>query len=217
MKSNDVKSVLNVGGNDKSIALPAHFNGWEHLLLDIDPTTDADIICDARNLADHDADQFDAIYCSHNLEHYYRHDVKRVLAGFLHVLKPEGFAHIRVPDIGLLMKRVVQDNLDIEDMVYRSPAGPIHVFDVLYGWQKKIEMSGTDFFAHKIGFSERSLVRTLRASGFKWVYHRSKSLEAEAFAFENQPTEEIRLLLGLPVEEPAPKGPAPTGLEPAAS
>jgi predicted SAM-dependent methyltransferase len=39
------------------------------------------------------------VYCSHNLEHYYHHEVPRVLAGSLHVLKPHGFAEIRVPDV----------------------------------------------------------------------------------------------------------------------
>src|SRR6266446_7887238 len=47
------------------------------------------------------ASQFDAVYCSHNLEHYYRHDGATVLRGFLHVLKPDGFAEIKVPDAAL--------------------------------------------------------------------------------------------------------------------
>lgn len=32
-----MKRVLNVGGNDKSIALPPQYAGFEHLLLDIQP------------------------------------------------------------------------------------------------------------------------------------------------------------------------------------
>src|SRR5262249_57181696 len=88
--------------------------------------------CDAGELADPlDGGQSDAVYCSHNLEHYYRHDVPRVLAGFLHVLKDSGFAHIRVPDIAEVMKVSVERGLDIDDVLYQSAAGPIMVVDVL--------------------------------------------------------------------------------------
>ncbi|MBI5908492.1 MAG: hypothetical protein HY848_00825 [Betaproteobacteria bacterium] len=71
--------VLNVGGGGKSVALPPHFQGWEQLLLDIDPRVGADLVCDARALRESAAaNSFDAIYCSHNLEHYYPHDVDKV-------------------------------------------------------------------------------------------------------------------------------------------
>ena len=39
--------VLNVGGNSKAIALPPIFDGYEHLLLDIDPP--ASLICCAMH------------------------------------------------------------------------------------------------------------------------------------------------------------------------
>jgi len=84
--------VLNVGGNNKSIPLPPYFKDFEHLLLDIDPRGKPDVVADARELDKLEAKQFDAIYCSHNLEHYYRHDVMKVLKGFHHVLKDQGFA-----------------------------------------------------------------------------------------------------------------------------
>jgi hypothetical protein len=40
--------VLNVGGNTKLIPIPKHYDGWDHLLLDIDPTGKPDVLCDAR-------------------------------------------------------------------------------------------------------------------------------------------------------------------------
>ena len=104
--------VLNVGGNSKAIALPPIFDGYEHLLLDIDPTGKPDLLCDARELTSTPAAQYDAVYCSHNLEHYFRHDVPRVLAGFIHVLKPQGFAFIRVPDIQEVMRIAVERRLE---------------------------------------------------------------------------------------------------------
>ena len=72
--------VLNVGGASKTIPIPPHYAGWEHLLLDIDPRGEPDIVCDARELTSLPPAQFDAVYCSHNLEHYYRYDGRRVRA-----------------------------------------------------------------------------------------------------------------------------------------
>jgi predicted SAM-dependent methyltransferase len=106
-----MKKVLNVGGNSKAIPLPPQYAEYEHLLLDIDPKWNPDIVCDARALASLENKQFDAIYCSHNLEHYYRHDVQKVLAGFLHILKDDGFVQIRVPDIQAVMQAVIEKNL----------------------------------------------------------------------------------------------------------
>src|SRR4051812_22159143 len=134
-----VRHVLNVGGNNRAIPLPPQYCGWEQVVLDIDPRGEPDIVCDARELTALPAHLYHAVYCSHNLEHYPHHDVPKVLTGFLHVLKPGGFAHIRVPDIGELMRTVVEKALDIEDVLYESPAVPISVRDVIYGYGAKIE------------------------------------------------------------------------------
>ena len=82
-----MKKVINIGGNNKDIALPPWYEGWEHVLLDIDASANPDIVCDARELSSLPGASYDSVYCSHNLEHYYRHDVKKVLAGFAHILK----------------------------------------------------------------------------------------------------------------------------------
>lgn len=190
-------TVLNVGGNSKNIPIPDYFSGWRHLLLDIDPRGNPDIVCDARLLAELPPAQFNAIYCSHNLEHYFQHDVTRVLAGFHHVLKDDGFADIRVPDMGELIKRVAEQKIDIDDFLYNSPAGPIHVIDVIYGLRREIEESGNDFFAHKTGFTEKSLIARLHASGFCTVYASASDLEIRAIAFKDRPTEFAVELLGL--------------------
>ena len=137
-----MKKVLNVGGGSKSIALPPQYAAFEHLLLDIDPKGQPDIVCDARQLSGLPAAQFDAVYCSHNLEHYYRHDVPRVLAGILHVMKDGGFVQIRVPDLTELMRVTVSQGLDVDDVLYTSPAGPVMILDVLYGHSPTIERSG---------------------------------------------------------------------------
>ncbi|MBL0231532.1 MAG: methyltransferase domain-containing protein [Moraxellaceae bacterium] len=182
------KKVLNVGGNSKDIALPDIYQGWEQVWLDIDPTVNPDVLCDARELINLPANTYNAIYCSHNLEHYYRHDVKKVLAGFYHVLKKDGFAHIRVPDMGAVMRAFVENDMDINDVLYESPAGPITIQDVMYGWGKEIEGSGNDFFAHKTGFTEVSLIATLIDADFYQVYTGAANLEIAAFAFKDEPS-----------------------------
>jgi SAM-dependent methyltransferase len=193
----DTPCVLNVGGGSKNIQIPAHYNGWRHLLLDIDPRGGADLVCDARELLSQPSSLFDAVYCSHNLEHYYRHDAVRVLRGFLHVLKPDGFAEIRVPDIRLVMRAMLEQALDIDDVLYQSGVGPILVRDVIYGWHVEIERTGQDFYAHKTGFTSRSLHAILEHAGFAQVVSVPAIgvYEARAFAFKRAPTEAQRALL----------------------
>lgn len=178
-----VRAVLNVGGNSKEIAIPKRYAGWTHHLLDIDPTGRPDVLCDARELTTLEKGAYDAIYCSHNLEHFYFHDVPKVLAGFLHVLKPDGFAEIRVPDLGKLFETVVANKLDVTDTVYVSKAGPIAVLDMIYGFRRKIETSGVDFFAHKTGFTVSSLKKALGAAGFVSVLTRQVNHEIRCIAF----------------------------------
>lgn len=184
------RKVLNVGGNNKMIPIPPEYDGWEHVLLDIDPKGGADVVCDARNLRDLPKADYDSVYCSHNLEHYYRHDVRKVLAGFLHVLKDDGFAYIRVPDMGELMRTVIQRGLDIDDFLYQSPSGPITVCDVIYGWGEEIEKSGHDYYAHKTGFTQKSLKTALFNAGFPFVFVRAGDLEISAVAFKNKPSDD---------------------------
>jgi hypothetical protein len=191
--------VLNVGGNNKDIPIPGYFDGWEHLLLDIDPKGGPDIVCDARQLTSLAPAQFDAIYCSHNLEHYYKHDGLKVLQGFIHILKADGFADIRVPDMETVIKTVAERDMDIEDVLYVAPSGPITVCDVIYGWGLQIERSGVDFYAHKTGFTARSLQAVLLRSGFAnaYVYVAREAFELRALAFRGQPTYGQRESLGM--------------------
>jgi len=190
--------VLNVGGHSKAISLPPQYAGYTHLLLDIDPRNSPDIVCDARELGTLGEGVVDAVYCSHNLEHYYRHDVARVLAGFLHVLKDGCFAHIKVPDINEVMRITIERGLDIDDTLYQSPVGPIMVLDVLYGYAAEIERSGEDFFAHKTGFTQKSLIAALHRAGFSKVYSMAGNLSVTAIAFKGVPDPEARALFELP-------------------
>jgi len=190
-------SLLNVGGNSKIIDIPACFAGWRHDLLDIDPSGNPDVVCDARELWRLPQRSYNAVYCSHNLEHYCRHDLLKVLKGFRNILKKDGFAYIRVPDLQAVMKSVVEKGLDVDDVLYHSPAGPILVSDVIFGYQVEIERSGQDYYAHKNGFSAKSLAAVLKSNGFPCVYAKTDaaSYEVTALAFLGEPSDHyVRLL-----------------------
>ncbi len=197
------RRVLNVGGGSKKIPIPAHYAGWEHVLLDVNPGLEPDLVCDARALGTLAPAQFDAIYCSHNLEHYYRHDTRKVLDGFLHMLKPDGFAEIRVPDLRAVMQKVVRNNLELNDVLYQSPAGPISVLDVIYGLAREIETSGSDFQQHKAGFTPQLLGQTLEDAGFAaiFLFASPDAYECRALAFRNGPTSYHHQLLKLPIPQ----------------
>ena len=178
--------VLNVGGGANR-ALPKQYTGWEQDVLDIDPDVKPDICCDALKMRTLPAARYDAIFCSHNLEHFHTHEVPTVLDGFKHVLKPAGYAHIAVPDVLALMHAVVDGKRDIEDTWYVSPSGPITYREVLYGHGRMIAQ-GNVYYCHKTGFSEKSLTVRLKQAGFAKVFTASDGCSLHAFAFKSKPT-----------------------------
>lgn len=190
MTKNAKLKVLNVGGNSKEIALPDIYNDWEQVFLDIDPSVNPDVLCDARELFTLEAAAYDAIYCSHNLEHYYRHEIPKVLKGFSHVLKEDGFVQIRVPDMRSVLKAFIELDMEINDPLYNSPAGNISVQDIIYGHGASIERSGCDFMAHKVGFTQQYLIEVLEKFNFSHIFTGVGSWEIVAFAFKQQPSEQ---------------------------
>lgn len=193
-----MKRVLNVGGGNKVIPIPEHYEGWDHVLLDIDPSQKPDVVCDARELTKLPAELYDAVYCSHNLEHYWRHDLPRVLTGFHHVLRAHGFVEIVVPDIKAAMEEMVRRGMDLDDVLYESDGGPITVNDVIYGAGFLIaKAGGNDFMAHKNAFSPKTLAAVLGRAGFTHMLAAKASFSIRAYAFKREPTAEQKQLLGL--------------------
>jgi SAM-dependent methyltransferase len=192
------KLFLNVGGGSKATPIPPYYAQFEHHLLDIDPAKSPDLLMDGRDLALVAAGSYDAVYCSHNLEHYFHHDVPKVLGGFFHVLRDGGFAEIRVPDLGLLIRTMAKQDLDIEDTIYVAPAGPISARDMFYGFAAEIERSGLDFYAHKTGFTAKSLARQILAAGFPLaIVGAGRSWELLGFGFRSEPDDALKDMLGI--------------------
>lgn len=178
-----MRKVLNVGGGGRS--LPPRYAGWEQVLLDIDPKVKPDVCCDALRMSKLKPRDYDAVYCSHTVEHFYRHDVNRLLRGFVHVLKEEGFAEIAVPNLKYLVEQAVGKELD--DVWYQSPSGPISFHDVLYGFGKPMA-AGNLFYAHKCGFTKTALTRELFAAGFAHIAAMEQESNLLAYAFLRKPT-----------------------------
>ena len=112
--------------------------------------------------------EYDAVYCSHNLEHYYGTTCPKSCPDFSMFSKTFGFAHIRVPDLGEVMSTVVQRGLDIDDFLYQSPSGPITVRDVLFGYGVELERR-----AAAISMPTRRALRRNRWSQCwtVWIHH----------------------------------------------
>lgn len=177
------RKVLNVGGGAKRISLPAVYDNWHQIWLDVNPATQPDVLCDARNLRSLPAGMYDSIYCSHTLEHFYVYEVLHVLAGFRHVLKPDGFVFIIVPDLGDLFKEISEKRLNMFDILYESEVGPITVHDVIFGHAGLVAKGningGNGWQAHKTGFTRETLSVALREV-FPYVYIRTQNREVHA-------------------------------------
>ena len=140
---------------------------------------------------------YDAVYCSHNLEHFHRRDAAKVVRGFRHVLKPEGFVHALVPDLGALFQLVVREKLDVDDQLYVSTAGPIRVRDVIYGFSPMVESSGNDFYLHKTGYTAKSLAALFTANGFPHAFVGSADpVQLIGMFFIQAPNAQTRAMFG---------------------
>ena len=114
------------------------------------------------------------------------------------MLKPDGFAEVRVPDLAMVMRHVVENNLDIEDPLYYLREAPILVRDVIYGYSPEIARVG-EAYAHKTGYTPKSLRAALLSGGFGWVgIAREYDWEILAFAFRQPPSPQAFALISLP-------------------
>jgi SAM-dependent methyltransferase len=196
----NAKTVLHVGPGHRSngAKLPVAFQSadWRELRLDIDPANEPDIIGSMLDMGAVASESVDAIYSGHNIEHVYAHEVPIVLAEFLRVLKPTGFAVITCPDLQTVCQLVAEDKLT--DAAYQSPAGPITPLDIIYGHGPALA-HGHMYMAHKCGFTLKSLTSVLHNAGFKTSAgkRRARGLDLWVVACKGEMAEEgLRELAG---------------------
>lgn len=158
--------VLHVGcGPRAKSRLPDQFltDQWHPVRLDIDPDVDPDIIGTITDMTAVGQRSVDAIWASHILEHVFAHEVPLALREFYRVLKPDGTAHVQVPDVAVAARQAARGRLN--DVIYTSPGGPITALDMLYGHGRSIA-EGAHFMAHRTGFVKQTLEAKFTEAGF---------------------------------------------------
>jgi SAM-dependent methyltransferase len=142
---------------------------WEEVSLDIDASVKPDIVDKLPELAQVEADSFDAVYSSHSLEHLYPHEVPVALKAFHRVLNKDGIAIIRCPDLQSIGAQLAAGDLD--KPLYISGKGPVAPLDMLYGFRPSMA-SGNLYMAHHTGFTVKTIGDACATAGFGSVYSR---------------------------------------------
>ena len=93
----------------------------------------------------------------------YPHEVPIALDEFFRVLKDDGIAIIKCPDIQSVCEAVAKDKL--LKPFYNSPIGPIYPIDILFGNRKAVA-KGNSFMAKKGGFTYSALDSAFQQAGF---------------------------------------------------
>jgi predicted SAM-dependent methyltransferase len=177
------KIVLNIGcGKTALISQSKHFVDWKEIRIDAFENNTADIICSCTDLDKVPNESVDAIWASHVVEHNYFHDLPNVFKSMMRVLKEDGFAIIRVPDLASIAEKMKYNLMAIE---YESSAGPVCVIDMIYGHRGLIEHWG-DGMCHKTGFNKETMEYILAALDIK-SFVREHNGEIVATLFKNEP------------------------------
>lgn len=145
---------------------PFNSEQWTEIRLDIDEKVKPDIVGSITDMSSVQTGEFDAIFSSHNIEHIYPHEVDVALQEFHRVLNDRGFVMLTCPDLQSVCKLVSEDKL--LEPAYESPAGPVAPIDILYGYRPPLAQ-GNFYMAHRTGFTQSSLTKTFRNSGFQSV------------------------------------------------
>jgi SAM-dependent methyltransferase len=141
--------------------------GWREVTLDIDPSTRPEIVSSIHDMRANVSDgRFDAVWSSHTIEHLHAHEVIPAFREFRRVLKSDGFALLTCPDLTAIARLAAEG--DVERVVYLSPAGPIRVIDMIFGYGSAIA-EGHLAMAHNTGFTAQRLARVALAAGFSEV------------------------------------------------
>lgn len=121
--------------------------------LDIDPNMRPDIVASITDVGD--IGPFEAVLCSHCVEHLHPREVHTALSEFHRVLRSGGVAIIIVPDL--------EGILPTDDVVYESPSGPVTGHDMYYGHKSCVE---NVFMQHHSGFIAPRLQKACEDAGF---------------------------------------------------
>jgi SAM-dependent methyltransferase len=175
------RAFVNAGcGPSGNSRLPAFFRSWRQIRVDIDPTTNPDLLSSIADLSAIPKGTVDAVWSAHCLEHLYAHEVPSALSEFRRVLRSSGFACIVIPDLQAISEWIASDRLF--ETIYYSASGPVNAHDMIWGFGRAIA-AGNTAMAHRCGFTPTSFIQSLTDAGFAEIQLRRKnSLELVALA-----------------------------------
>lgn len=177
-----VKRLLHAGCGSKLNKVPREFAAYEEVRLDCAQAVAPDIVASIVAMPMIEDAAFDALYCSHTLEHLYAHEVAMALAEFQRILRPGATLLVVAPDLQSIGGKLALDQADF--LVYQSPIGPVTALDMIYGMRSAIG-AGNLFMGHKTGFTTSVLKNALDAAGFvKVEVSRDKPYELHAHAMK---------------------------------
>jgi SAM-dependent methyltransferase len=172
--------LVNVGcGARNSSTLPAYFDSWQQLRVDVDASVEPDILADLTDLSPIPDGSADAVWAAHCVEHLYEHQVIIALREFRRVLREDGFVCVIVPDLQEVARYVVADRL--HEPLYQSAAGPVTPHDIFFGFGAAIA-SGRTSMAHRCGFTPGMLQRCFQQLPFGEIVLRRRSADLEIAA-----------------------------------
>jgi SAM-dependent methyltransferase len=178
------RRVLNAGSGFQSARqLHPAFTGerWQQVRLDINPDANPDIVATITDMRTQvPTASFDAVWCSHALEHLYAHEVPSAITEFRRILRPDGFLLVRSPDLEAAASLIVEHGTDY--VAYQSPAGPVTPLDMLFGYAPSIARGNVNM-SHKTGFTSARLGKLLAEANFTEVMVKQETLELWALAF----------------------------------
>ena len=175
--------MVNIGcGKTKLEDQSKYFLDWKEIRVDAYENETAHMKSSIIDFEGIPNESVDAIWASHVVEHNYFHDLPKIFNSMLRVLKQDGFAVIRVPDIGSIADRIEDGLLDV---VYESSAGPVSAIDMIYGHRAFTESWGEGML-HKTGFTKNSMTQILNALGFD-AHVKSDGGEVVTILFKGEP------------------------------
>jgi SAM-dependent methyltransferase len=172
--------VVNAGcGPLGGARLPALFDTWQQLRVDLDPEVQPDVVASVTDLSAIPSASADAVWSAHCIEHLYAHELSRALGEFYRILADDGFACIVVPDLHAIASYIAADKLHAP--IYTSAAGPISAHDMVYGFGVAIAQ-GRVGMAHRCGFTPSLMVSRLQELPFGEILVRRRPSALELVA-----------------------------------
>lgn len=157
---------------------PAHMNlGDEYHVIRVDIRDECNPTyrCDVRYLPFADG-TFDLVFSSHVLEHFGRHEWRKVLTEWFRLLKPKGELRLILPNINWAIEQFKNGTAFTVDKIN-------HVWNVLYGAQS----NPYDF--HYNGWTEETLKTALEEFGFKEFEWQSINYNMIVQAWKERPVD----------------------------